>query len=48
MHLQEGYWELQRGHELPWKVRGSLSRKACGIFTEEILEVQGGQRGRNS
>ena len=38
MHLQEGYWELQRGHEFAWKVRESLSRKACDILSEEMIE----------
>lgn len=40
MHLQEGYWELQRGHGLPWQVRGSFSRETCDIFTEGIIEVR--------
>lgn len=40
MHIQESYWALQRGHELPHKVRGSLSRKACDIFAEEIIDMR--------
>lgn len=40
MHLQEGYWALQRGHELPQKVKGSLCRKACDIFAEEITDMK--------
>lgn len=44
--VQERYWEPQRGHELPWKVRGSLSRKACDLLAEDINKTRCGEEER--